>query len=132
MVVQRDGVKNVSVDVIVMHQNVLIVQMTYVTNVIVVRKEMIFKHENFVLDTENAGRSALYKDGKLEFLGDGYRAITILVRNCKDPAPVREKFHNQLNMREKPNFSKQNDLEVLRREAESSIAQQQLTKKRKK
>ena len=65
----------------------------------------IFKHENFVLDTENAGRSALYKDGKLEFLGDGYRAITILVRNCKDPAPVREKFHNQLNMREKPKFS---------------------------
>ena len=132
MVVQKDGVKNVSVDVIVMHQSVLIVQMMYVTNVIVVRKEMIFKHENFVLDTQNAGRSALYKDGKLEFLGDGYRAITILVRNCKDPAPVREKFYNQLNMREKPKFSKQNDLEVLRREAESSIAQQQLTKKRKK
>ena len=132
MVVQRDGVKNVNVGVIVMHQSVLIVQMMYVTNVIVVRKEMIFKHENFVLDTENAGRSALYKDGKLEFLGDGYRAITILVRNCKDPAPVREKFYNQLNMREKPKFSKQNDLEVLRREAESSIAQQQLTKKRKK
>ena len=132
MVVQRDGVKNVNVGVIVMHQSVLIVQMMYVTNVIVVRKEMIFKHENFILDTENAGRSALYKDGKLEFLGDGYRAITILVRNCKDPAPVREKFQNQLNMREKPKFSKQNDLEVLRREAESSIAQQQLTKKRKK
>ena len=132
MVVQKDGVKNVSVDVIVMHQSVLIVQMTYVTNVIVARTKMIFKHENFVLDTQNAGRSALYKDGKLEFLGDGYRAITILVRNCKDPTPVREKFHNQLTMRENPKFSKQNDLEVLRREAESSIAQQQLTKKRKK
>ena len=132
MVVQKDGVKNVSVDVIVMHQSVLIVQMMCVTNVIVVRKEMIFKHENFVLDTQNAGRSALYKDGKLEFLGDGYRAITILVRNCKDPTPVREKFHNQLTMREKPKFSKQNDLEVLRREAEASFAQQQLTKKRKK
>ena len=105
MVVQKDGVKNVNVDVIVMHQSVLIVQMMYVVNVIVVRKEMIFKHENFVLDTENAGRSALYKDGKLEFLGDGYRAITILVRNCKDPAPVREKFHKQLNQREKPRFS---------------------------
>jgi len=132
VVVQKDGVKNVSVDVIVMHQSVLIVQMMCVTNVIVVRKEMIFKHENFVLDTQNAGRSALYKDGKLEFLGDGYRAITILVRNCKDPTPVREKFHNQLTMREKPKFSKQNDLEVLRREAEASFAQQQLTKKRKK
>ena len=132
MVVQKDGVKNVSVDVIVMHQSVLIVQMMYVTNVIVARTEMIFKHENFILDTENAGRSALYKDGKLEFLGDGYRAITILVRNCINPEPVKEKFHNQLTLREKPKFSRQNDLEVLRREAESSIAQQQLTKKRKK
>ena len=132
MVVQKDGVKNVSVGVIVMHQNVLIVQMMYVINVIVARTEMIFKHENFILDTENAGRSALYKDGKLEFLGDGYRAITILVRNCINPEPVKEKFHNQLTLREKPKFSKQNDLEVLRREAEASIAQQQLTKKRKK
>ena len=122
MVVQRDGVKNVNVGVIVMHQSVLIVQMMYVTNVIVVRKEMIFKHENFVLDTENAGRSALYKDGKLEFLGDGYRAITILVRNCKDPTPVREKFHNQLTMREKPKFSKTDELEKLRKEAYESIS----------
>tara|TARA_Y100000287_G_C13918644_1_gene208957 strand:+ start:85 stop:483 length:399 start_codon:yes stop_codon:yes gene_type:complete len=132
VVVQKDGVKNVSVDVIVMHQSVLIVQMTYVTNVIVARTEMIFKHENFILDTENAGRSALYKDGKLEFLGDGYRAITILVRNCVNPEPVREKFHNQLTTREKPKFTKQNDLEVLRKQAEASIAQQQLTKKSKK
>ena len=93
---------------------------------------MIFKHENFILDTENAGRSALYKGGKLVFLGDGYRAITIFVRNCVNPEPVKEKFHNQLTLREKPKFSKQNDLEVLRREAEASIAQQQLTKKRKK
>ena len=105
MVVQKDGVKNVNVDVIVMHQSVLIVQMMCVTSVIVARKEMIFKHENFILDTENAGRSALYRNGKLEFLGDGYRAITILIRNCKDPAPVREKFHKQLNQREKPRFS---------------------------
>ena len=132
MVVQKDGVKNVSVDVIVMHQSVLIVQMTYVTNVIVARTEMIFKHENFILDTEIAGRSALYKNGKLEFLGDGYRAITILLRNCINPEPVKEKFHNQLTLRQKPKFSKQNDLEVLRREAEASFAQQQLTKKSKK
>ena len=93
---------------------------------------MIFKHENFILDTENAGRSALYKDGKLEFLGDGYRAITILVRNCKDPEPVKEKFRNQLTMREKPNFSKGDDLETLRKQAQASIAQQQLIKKSKK
>ena len=30
----------------------------------------------------------------------------------EDPDPVKEKFHNQLTMREKPKFSRQNDLEV--------------------
>ena len=37
-------------------------------------------------------------------MGDGYRAINIMLRNCKDQQPVREKFHAQLNMREKPKF----------------------------
>ena len=132
MVVQKDGVKNVNVGVIVMHQSVLIVLMMYVTNVIAKRIEMIFKHEDFVLDTENAGRSALYKGGKLVFLGDGYRAITIFVRNCVNPEPVKEKFHNQLTMREKPKFSRNDEIEALRKEAEASFAQQQLTKKSKK
>ena len=104
MVVQKDGVKNVNVDVIVMHQSVLIVQTIYVILVIVVRKKMIFRHEDFVLDTDSSSKSRLFKSNKLVFMGDGYRAINIMLRNCKDQQPVREKFHAQLNMREKPKF----------------------------
>ena len=37
-------------------------------------------------------------------MGDGYKAINIMLRNCKDQQPVKEKFHAQLNMREKPKF----------------------------
>ena len=104
MVVQKDGVKNVNVDVIVMHQNVLVVLTIFVILVIVVRKKMIFRHEDFVLDTDSSSKSRLFKSNKLVFMGDGYRAINIMLRNCKDQQPVREKFHAQLNMREKPKF----------------------------
>ena len=104
MVVQKDGVKNVSVDVIVMHQSVLVVLTIFVILVIVVRKKMIFRHEDFVLDTDSSSKSRLFKSNKLIFMGDGYKAINIMLRNCKDQQPVREKFHAQLNMREKPKF----------------------------
>ena len=104
MVVQKDGVKNVSVGVIVMHQSVLVVLTIFVILVIVVRKKMIFRHEDFVLDTDSSSKSRLFKSNKLVFMGDGYRAINIMLRNCKDQQPVREKFHAQLNMREKPKF----------------------------
>lgn len=57
---------------------------------------MIFRHENFLLDLENAHRAKLYKDDKLLFLGDGYKAITMLIRNSKNSMPVEEKFRNQL------------------------------------
>ena len=65
---------------------------------------MIFRHEDFVLDTDSSSKSRLFKSNKLIFMGDGYRAINIMLRNCKDQQPVREKFHAQLNMREKPKF----------------------------
>jgi hypothetical protein len=79
---------------------------------------MIFKHENFLLDLENAHRAKLYKDDKLLFLGDGYRAITMLIRNSKNSMPVEEKFRNQLETRQKPAFTvKQDDLESLRLQA---------------
>ena len=104
MVVQKDGVKNVSVGVIVMHQSVLVVLTIFVILVIVVRKKMIFRHEDFVLDTDSSSKSRLFKSNKLVFMGDGYRAINIMLRNCKDQQPVKEKFHAQLNMREKPKF----------------------------
>ena len=122
MVVQKDGVKNVNVDVIVMHQNVLIVQMMYVTNVIVARTEMIFKHENMLMDMTISSKTKLYKNGQLLFVGDGYKAISIMLSNSKNQQPVREKFHNQLTMREKPKFSKTDELEKLRKEAYESIS----------
>tara|TARA_B100001063_G_scaffold224053_1_gene231733 strand:- start:219 stop:521 length:303 start_codon:yes stop_codon:yes gene_type:complete len=79
---------------------------------------MIFKHENFLLDLESAHRAKLYKDDKLVFLGDGYKAITILIRNCKNSTPVEEKFNAQLRTRQKPKFTVQkDDLEALRLQA---------------
>ena len=44
----------------------------------------IFKHEDLVLDLTNAHKGRLYKNGYLMFMGDGYRAITMMMRNCKD------------------------------------------------
>ena len=128
MVVQKDGVKNVSVGVIVMHQNVLIVQMMYVINVVVVK--MIFEHEDMVLDTTVSSKSKLYKNNKLVFMGDGYKAITIMLNSSKNNAPVKDKFWAQLSTREKPKFSKSNDaLEKLRREAEAAIVKTEKPKK---
>jgi hypothetical protein len=87
--------------------------MIFVKNVIAVK--MIFKHENFLLDLESAHRAKLYQDDKLLFLGDGYKAITILIRNSKNPAPVQEKFRNQLETRQKPKFtSHKDDIEAMR------------------
>lgn len=76
---------------------------------------MIFRHENFLLDLENSHRAKLYKDNKLLFLGDGYKAITILIRNSKNSAPVEEQFRNQLETRQKPKFtSHKDDIEAMR------------------
>ena len=89
----------------------------------------IFKHEDMLMDMSISSRTKLYKDGKLLFIGDGYKAITIMINSSKNQEPVKEKFHKQLNMREKPKFSKGDDLEALRKQAEASFAQQELTKK---
>ena len=94
--------------------------MTCVINVIA--RMTIFKHENFVLDINHAQKSILYKDNKLLFMGDGYKAIQILISQSIDSKPVKHKFNAQLRMREKPKFSKANDeLEQLRKEALASI-----------
>ena len=92
----------------------------------------IFKHENMLMDMSVSSKTKLYKNGQLLFVGDGYKAISIMLSNSKNQQPVREKFQKQLTMREKPKFSKGDDLETLRKQAEASIAQQQLTKKSKK
>ena len=87
------------VDVTVIHQIALTVLMMYVTNVTV--KMTVFAHEDLVIDLREANRGKLYKGNQLMFIGDGYKAITMMMRNCKDYAPVREKFQAQLNTREK-------------------------------
>ena len=77
----------------------------------------IFKHEDMLMDMSISSRTKLYKDDKLLFIGDGYKAITIMINSSKNQEPVKEKFHKQLNMREKPKFSKGDDLEALRQQA---------------
>lgn len=66
---------------------------------------MIFKHENFVLDLDNAVKAKLYFKDNLVFVGDGYRAIKILINSCNNSKPVKHKFKSQLELREKPRFS---------------------------
>ena len=84
----------------------------------------IFKHEDMLMDMTISSRTKLYKDDKLLFIGDGYKAITMMINSSKNQEPVREKFHKQLNMREKPRFSKGDDLEALRKEALESFGKQ--------
>ena len=91
----------------------------------------IFKHENMIMDMSTSSKTKLYKDDKLIFMGDGYKAITIMLNNSKNQEPVREKFHNQLTIREKPKFGG-DDIEVLRKQAMASFSQQELVKKSKK
>ena len=77
----------------------------------------IFKHEDMLMDMSISSRTKLYKDDKLLFIGDGYKAITIMINSSKNQQPVRDKFKNQLTMREKPKFSKNDDIEALRKQA---------------
>jgi len=77
----------------------------------------IFRHENMEMDMSTSSKTRLYKDDKLIFMGDGYKAITIMLNSSENQEPVREKFHNQLTMREKPKFGKGDDIEALRKQA---------------
>ena len=113
-----------------MHLNVLTALMTYV--IVVIVRMTIFKHENFVLDLNAAHKSILYKDNKLLFMGDGYKAIQILISQSTDAEPVKKKFKAQLRMREKPKFDNAHDeIERLRREAQAAIVKTPEKKKRK-
>jgi len=78
---------------------------------------MIFQHEDIELDSTISSKARLYKGGKLLFIGDGYKAITMMLQIAQDKEPVRQKFNAQLTMREKPKFSPLDDIEKLRREA---------------
>jgi len=92
----------------------------------------IFKHENMIMDMTISSKTKLYKDDKLVFIGDGYKAISMMINNSKNQQPVKEKFHNQLTMREKPKFSKNDDIETLRKQALDEQARNQENKKKSK
>ena len=92
----------------------------------------IFRHENMELDLTVSSKAKLYKDGMLMFMGDGYKAILSMINSSKDQEPVKEKFHKQLTMREKPKFTtKADDLEALRKEALENFGQKEAKPKRK-
>jgi len=92
----------------------------------------IFKHEDMLMDMSISSKTKLYKDDKLLFIGDGYKAISMMINNSKNQEPVKEKFHKQLNMRERPKFSKNDDIEALRKQALDDHAKNLSTKKKKK
>lgn len=69
--------------------------------IVVIAKMTVFAHEDLLIDLRETNRGKLYKGNQLMFIGDGYKAITMMMRNCKDYAPVRKKFQAQLSTREK-------------------------------
>ena len=83
---------------------------------------MIFKHENYVIDLNDASKAKLYYNNQLLFVGDGYKAITAMLNGSQDKEPVKKKFHAQLNMRQKPKFTvKKDSMEALKKEAMDAL-----------
>ncbi len=76
----------------------------------------IFKHEDMVLDLTISSKSKLYKNGYLRFLGDGYKAIQIMITEAVDKEAVKQQFHKQIEMRQKTQFTKTDDVESLRQQ----------------
>ena len=66
---------------------------------------MIYQHKNFVLDM-NGRKAKLYRSGRLQFMGDPYVAIQMMLRFSENHPDVRHMFRHQLEMREKPRFTK--------------------------
>ena len=83
--------------IVIVAQIVKSVQMMYVIPVIV---KMIFEHEDLLIDLTKSNKGKLYKGNQLIFLGDGYKAITLMMRNAKDYKPIQKKFKPQLTMRQ--------------------------------
>lgn len=68
---------------------------------------MIYSIEEFILDLDVATKAKLYHKEKLMFMGDGYRAINILIRNVSNKEEAKKVFYKQLSQREKPRFKDQ-------------------------
>ena len=52
------------------------------------------------------GKGKLYVGNRLRFMGDPYVAITMMLRFSENHPDVRYMFRHQLEMREKPRFTK--------------------------
>lgn len=68
---------------------------------------MIYSIEEFILDLDNATKAKLYYKDKLMFMGDGYKAINILIRNTHNKEAAKKVFFKQLSQRERPRFKDQ-------------------------
>ncbi len=68
---------------------------------------MIYSIEEFILDLDVATKAKLYHKEKLMFMGDGYKAINILIRNVYNKEAAKKVFFKQLSQREKPRFKDQ-------------------------
>ncbi len=62
---------------------------------------MKYKFENLILDMENSARAKLYVSGHLAFIGDGYVALQMFIRESGNNPLVVKRFKSQLEMREK-------------------------------
>ncbi len=62
---------------------------------------MVYNFENLILDLNNSARAKLYKDKQLVFIGDGYIALKMFLKDSEYHPDVMKKFKNQLEQREK-------------------------------
>ncbi len=62
---------------------------------------MVYNFENLILDLNNSARAKLYKDKQLVFIGDGYIALKMFLKDSEYHPDVMAKFKNQLEQREK-------------------------------
>ena len=91
---------------------------------------MVHKHGAFILDLNSSSKAKLYENNKLMFLGDGYRAITMFIRATGNNPDVKSLFESQLKMREKPKFSREEDIETLRLRAVAELEEKKKKVKR--
>tara|TARA_B100001741_G_C16420693_1_gene536070 strand:- start:581 stop:802 length:222 start_codon:yes stop_codon:yes gene_type:complete len=63
-----------------------------------------YVHKDARLDLHR-NKASLYIRGQLVFQGSGYPGMMQFIRHCNHPS-VTAKFRSQLEMREKPKFSK--------------------------
>tara|TARA_B100000900_G_C20385437_1_gene636305 strand:+ start:210 stop:431 length:222 start_codon:yes stop_codon:yes gene_type:complete len=53
-------------------------------------------HENLLLDLSTSKKAKLYKDNVLLFLGNGHKAIRLMIENSDNKAPLVKYFRKQL------------------------------------